>query len=438
MVQDSGGGGAKCFPAGWNMASKPCDSCKSAAALLFCRKDMVFLCMVCDMKLHNRTRHERVWMCELCEHAPAYVTCKADAAALCVTCDRDIHSVNPLASRHERIPVVPFYDSAEAVVKTTGGNVLDPISSYGSTEFNSFDMKEDHVSLEIPTDMNGKFPSNPFPVDMKVVDLFSAAADHLYDFGFAVPTDVRLESQFHDSVNDCVVPVQRTSPTKNFQPPQIVDHQSSSSPSHSHNVNISIEIPSSRYWILFIDMSISRNFRTRISGPDSLKGKNKWVPGASNGDDNSQGRNTGNRNKGVETKSSIQKKSTSITYTAYAYYQKEKAYDYKWLRIDKIHFVVASMILFRANGPPFKESATKMASSEGIIFKTAPKNNEFRDKNVQINCNTKIPGKKPKSTKPVKLTCHHREAIQPQGRGDDPECTIRAKQPNACHRFRQK
>lgn len=239
MVQDSGGGGAKCFPAGWNMASKPCDSCKSAAALLFCRKDMVFLCMVCDMKLHNRTRHERVWMCELCEHAPAYVTCKADAAALCVTCDRDIHSVNPLAGRHERIPVVPFYDSAEAVVKTTGGNVLDPTSSYGSTEFNSFDLKEDHVSLEIPTDMNGKFPSNPFPVDMKVVDLFSAAADHLYDFGFAVPTDVRLESQFHDSVNDCVVPVQRTSPTKNFQPPQIVDHQSSSSPSHSHNVSSS-------------------------------------------------------------------------------------------------------------------------------------------------------------------------------------------------------
>ncbi|KAI3782164.1 hypothetical protein L2E82_12198 [Cichorium intybus] len=106
MVEDGGGGGAKCFPAGWNMASKPCDSCKSTAALLFCRKDMVFLCMVCDMKLHNRTRHERVWMCELCEHEPAYVTCKADAAALCVTCDRDIHSVNPLAGRHERIPVI--------------------------------------------------------------------------------------------------------------------------------------------------------------------------------------------------------------------------------------------------------------------------------------------------------------------------------------------
>ncbi|KAI3689824.1 hypothetical protein L2E82_47794 [Cichorium intybus] len=88
--------------------------------------------------------------------------------------------------------------------------------------------------------MNGKFPSNPFPVDLKVVDLFSAAADHLYDFGFAVPTDVTLESQFHDSVNDCMVPVQKTSPTKNSQPPQTVDRQSSSSPLHSHNVSSSL------------------------------------------------------------------------------------------------------------------------------------------------------------------------------------------------------
>ncbi|XP_023746649.1 zinc finger protein CONSTANS-LIKE 3 [Lactuca sativa] len=216
--ENSGGGngGTKCFPAGWSVAAKtkPCDSCKSASALLFCCKDKIFLCMVCDKKLHNETRHERVWMCELCEQSPAYVTCKADAAALCVTCDREIHSVNPLARRHVRIPVVPFYDSAEAVVKTTAaGNVLHSVSGYGSSEFESFVRKEDHVSLKIP-------------VDMKRVDLFSAA-ERGFDFGFAVPTEVRLESKFHDSVNDCVVPVQRTSPTKNSQPRQIVDdHQS--------------------------------------------------------------------------------------------------------------------------------------------------------------------------------------------------------------------
>ncbi|KAJ4877576.1 CONSTANS-like 4 [Raphanus sativus] len=97
------------------MASKLCDSCKSATAALYCRPDAAFLCLSCDSKVHaaNKvaSRHARVWMCEVCEQAPAHVTCKADAAALCVTCDRDIHSANPLARRHERVPVTPFYDS---------------------------------------------------------------------------------------------------------------------------------------------------------------------------------------------------------------------------------------------------------------------------------------------------------------------------------------
>ncbi|XP_073026420.1 zinc finger protein CONSTANS-LIKE 5-like, partial [Primulina eburnea] len=31
----------------------------------------------------------------------------------CAACDRDIHSVNPLARRHERVPVAPFYGAAD-------------------------------------------------------------------------------------------------------------------------------------------------------------------------------------------------------------------------------------------------------------------------------------------------------------------------------------
>ncbi|KAL8478710.1 hypothetical protein ACS0TY_030550 [Phlomoides rotata] len=50
---------------------------------------------------------------------PAAVTCKADAAALCITYDRGIHSANPLARRHERSAVVPFYDTAESMDLTT-------------------------------------------------------------------------------------------------------------------------------------------------------------------------------------------------------------------------------------------------------------------------------------------------------------------------------
>ncbi|KAL8136975.1 hypothetical protein V2J09_002976 [Rumex salicifolius] len=113
----------------WGLGAKPCDSCKSSAALLFCRADSAFLCGACDSKIHaaNRlaSRHERVWMCEVCEQAPAAVTCKADAAALCTSCDRDIHSANPLARRHERVPVVPFYHTpSDLSVRSSTASVL--------------------------------------------------------------------------------------------------------------------------------------------------------------------------------------------------------------------------------------------------------------------------------------------------------------------------
>ncbi|XP_061374903.1 zinc finger protein CONSTANS-LIKE 4 [Gastrolobium bilobum] len=101
------------------MASKLCDSCKSATATLYCRPDSAFLCGACDSKVHaaNKlaSRHPRVSLCEVCEQAPAHVTCKADAAALCLACDRDIHSANPLASRHERVPVTPFFEPLHSV-----------------------------------------------------------------------------------------------------------------------------------------------------------------------------------------------------------------------------------------------------------------------------------------------------------------------------------
>ncbi|KAL5548996.1 hypothetical protein UlMin_004227 [Ulmus minor] len=102
---------------GWSVAAKLCDSCKSTPAAVFCRLELAFLCLSCDSKLVSR--RERVWMCEVCEQAPAAVTCKADAAALCVSCDADIHSANPVASRHDRVPVEPFYDSAESIVKSS-------------------------------------------------------------------------------------------------------------------------------------------------------------------------------------------------------------------------------------------------------------------------------------------------------------------------------
>ncbi|KAH6805041.1 CONSTANS-like 3 [Perilla frutescens var. frutescens] len=102
----------------WSLTVKPCDSCKTAVATVFCRADSAFLCVACDGKVHAANKlsscHARVWVCEVYEQAPAAVTCKADAAVLCSACDADIHSANPLARRHECFPVVHFYDAASA------------------------------------------------------------------------------------------------------------------------------------------------------------------------------------------------------------------------------------------------------------------------------------------------------------------------------------
>ncbi|XP_075645498.1 zinc finger protein CONSTANS-LIKE 5 [Castanea sativa] len=171
----------------WGVAAKLCDTCKSGSAALFCRVDSVFLCLTCDSKLHSR--HERVWMCEVCEQAPASVTCKADAAALCVTCDSDIHSANPLARRHERVPVEPFFDSADSVIKSAA-----PLTDF----------------LVVPTDHNespeaGSWvlpnPSFVEDPDVKPTDLlFTAEMDPFLDFEYP--------NSFHNSGTDSVVPVQ--------------------------------------------------------------------------------------------------------------------------------------------------------------------------------------------------------------------------------------
>ncbi|KAE8777111.1 CONSTANS-like protein CO8 [Hordeum vulgare] len=53
--------------------------------------------------------------CAVCGGSAA-LYCPADAAALCVPCDAAVHSANPLASRHERVPLA----AAVAVAATSG------------------------------------------------------------------------------------------------------------------------------------------------------------------------------------------------------------------------------------------------------------------------------------------------------------------------------
>ncbi|KAK6151496.1 hypothetical protein DH2020_014131 [Rehmannia glutinosa] len=201
MLDGGGAARARGFPAGWNVETKPCDYCTSAAAVLFCRADAAFMCLGCDAKVHNpgdKVKHERVWMCDVCEQAPAAVTCKADAAALCVTCDRDIHSANPLARRHERAPVIPFYDT------TAAAELMVPVSSSAHNVFDEMSERK----LETCTAQNGYIPdswisTNPtkFPADIKP-EFFISDSDQFLDFD-----NYQICSQPY---SDGLVPVQTT------------------------------------------------------------------------------------------------------------------------------------------------------------------------------------------------------------------------------------
>nr|AEP02820.1 heading day 1 [Oryza rufipogon] len=131
-VGGEGGGGGEGSGCPW---ARPCDGCRAAPSVVYCRADAAYLCASCDARVHaaNRvaSRHERVRVCEACERAPAALACRADAAALCVACDVQVHSANPLARRHQRVPVAPLPAItipatsvlAEAVVATA--TVLD-------------------------------------------------------------------------------------------------------------------------------------------------------------------------------------------------------------------------------------------------------------------------------------------------------------------------
>lgn len=214
----NGGGGdgdavvsSRCFPGGWGAAAsatataKPCDYCKIAVALVFCRVDAVFMCLGCDAKVHaaNKlgSKHERVWVCEVCEHAPAAVTCKADAAALCVTCDRDIHSANPLAQRHERTPVAPFYDTAESVVKSTAATLLVPISD-SNPNFAHDNFASDPWTSS--ASITSKLPENTTP-GIKSVDFSLFDSDNFLDFDYPVSWESNSQNQYN---SDRVVPIQ--------------------------------------------------------------------------------------------------------------------------------------------------------------------------------------------------------------------------------------
>ncbi|XP_010539452.1 PREDICTED: zinc finger protein CONSTANS-LIKE 5 [Tarenaya hassleriana] len=199
-----GFGDVKGLSVGWGAAARSCDGCKSVAAAVFCRVDAAFLCVTCDTRIHTSTRHERVWVCEVCEQAPAAVTCKADAAALCVACDSDIHSANPLASRHDRVPVEPFFDSAVAKFSSSSFGLLGNFTS-PSVDFCAAADDLGASPWLIPGDFNENIKTNiGSTAEMKSSDFVLSDFERLMEF----ENSNSFQPPHNSAGADSVVPVQ--------------------------------------------------------------------------------------------------------------------------------------------------------------------------------------------------------------------------------------
>ncbi|KAE8678676.1 Zinc finger protein CONSTANS-LIKE 4 [Hibiscus syriacus] len=183
------------------MASKLCDSCKSATATLFCRPDSAFLCSNCDSKIHTAN--------------------ELASPALCFTCDRDIHSANPLARRHERVPLAPFYGS---VKPNTEFNFLEDryFSDVDGDADNSSSREEEEAALWLlPNPNNHKGLESP---DLNTGQYVFSKMDPYLDLDYG-HLDPKKENGDHDqeqnsSATDGIVPVQN----KTVQAPMVNDN----------------------------------------------------------------------------------------------------------------------------------------------------------------------------------------------------------------------
>ncbi|KAL6536294.1 Zinc finger protein CONSTANS-like [Orobanche gracilis] len=190
----------------WSFTAKPCDSCSAAPGAVFCRADSAFLCASCDVGIHAAAAspHASVPVCDVCEQAPAAVTCKADSAALCASCDADIHSANPLAARHERIPVVPFFDTV-SVPKSS--------ASASSASADEFSEEEAEAASWLLADPNNKFEGESGSPEYKNNDCLFDELDPYLDLvlvpGKQKPVHAVNEEKLYAS--DGVVPVQHGS-----------------------------------------------------------------------------------------------------------------------------------------------------------------------------------------------------------------------------------
>ncbi|KAJ0244621.1 Zinc finger protein CONSTANS-LIKE 2 [Hirschfeldia incana] len=168
--------------------ARACDTCRSAACTVYCEADSAI----------------RVRVCDSCESAPAAFFCKADSASLCTACDAEIHSANPLARRHQRVPLSANSCSSIATDADDNNGVM-------------MVEKEDEDEVASWLMLNpGKNNNNGFLFGVEYLDLvdYSSSLDNQFEDGY---------SQYQRSFaggEDGVVPLQLEESTSHMQQSQ--------------------------------------------------------------------------------------------------------------------------------------------------------------------------------------------------------------------------
>jgi hypothetical protein len=156
-----------------------CDSCESAAAIVFCAADEAALCRACDEKVHlcNKlaSRHVRVGLanpsdvphCDICESAPAFFYCEIDGSSLCLQCDMIVHVGGKRT--HERFLLLRQRAEFPGDLQTLTEN---PASQSNLPKLTTGDNQQNHWAspvrlLDANSDGHAKMETEMFDLNMK-------------------------------------------------------------------------------------------------------------------------------------------------------------------------------------------------------------------------------------------------------------------------------
>lgn len=168
--------------------------------------------------------HTRVQLCALCESEPAKIFCKNDDAFLCENCDAEIHLSNPLAARHERVPLGASGQPLQHAPAVTEAPPLVPVMS-PSTSIAPPQPVEATQQLAVPT------------TDVKLESTLHVSADNAKEGKFLDVFDIDgtfFDMGFDFGTFECNDILASNTPSDGVVPTCGPAESATSSAAHSH------------------------------------------------------------------------------------------------------------------------------------------------------------------------------------------------------------